>query len=184
MIRTRQKPLLLSPSVDISRCVMRSLGVGSGLRRGRSKALALHDPLNCKAGALLLPRRRLEPTPSKKAFDATPSLIVRIKTLFSHAPLVARQSLYIPLFILFSCRNNKINKGEKGSGGELLRELKRIREAILSWSGQTRHRCSGGQDTVVRSDNTPLSKRTTHPCPNGQRTLVRTDKITSNVKLK
>jgi hypothetical protein len=47
------------------------LGVGSSLRRVKSKAPALHEryrllALTCKAGALLLPQRRLEPTPSEK----------------------------------------------------------------------------------------------------------------------
>jgi hypothetical protein len=42
------------------------LGVAFSLRRGRSKALALPFVGSCKAGALLLTRRRLEPTPSRE----------------------------------------------------------------------------------------------------------------------
>jgi hypothetical protein len=53
-------------SLDVS-----SFGVGSSPRRVKSKAPALLEhyrllALTCKAGALLLPRRRLEPTPSEK----------------------------------------------------------------------------------------------------------------------
>jgi hypothetical protein len=196
MIRTPQKTSLSLGMVFVSPAL---LGVGSSLRRVKSKA-----------PALLLPRRNEDVMPSERAFDATPLLIVRIKTLFSHASLLGVGSslrrvkskapaLHDPATVAKQelCFYHDVGRAYAEQALLYGRELKRIREAILSWSGQTRHSCpsrttrpcpswttrpcpggqralvQAGQRTLVRADNTPLSGRTTHPCPGGQRTLDR-----------